>query len=487
MRYALIGALLALCGCEEPSPRGGFDAADDMDARVSRDAAERDAPSADDDAGMDARVPDRDAAARVDAAIADAGVLPFDGAADVQVVDASQVDAATSCATQPHVPTFAPERALDRVLSAQGQIMTANIRSIGTPDAPALLVAEPLLRQVSLVEGCNPGCQWTPLSSGLRAPVRAAATDLDRDGDRDLLIADIGEVRATTDPVGRVVALENTGGLAPRLRVIVEGIGRVACAEPADLDGDHDIDIAVCEFGAQDGRLFWLERVDGSYVTHVLRSEAGSIHAFPTDVDGDADQDLIVALSQTAQRVLLYRNDGAGHFAETSIFQAEHEGFGLNGIEITDIDGDNDSDVLVSGGDYLDDTVDLQGQGLIMLINDGHGAFSAQRLLSQVGVYATRAIDMDGDCDRDVVVAALNLANILPIDTVTGPALSWLENAGDLTAMTQHTIAGAADHAVTLEAIPLAPDARPTIVSGSFTPGLAQNGDERLMLLRPAE
>lgn len=389
-------------------------------------------------------------------------------------------EAATSCVpTRRAPPVFHARPILPWANSPEGQIITGNIAVHHHLGAPELYVAEPLLRQVVRLRGCAPDCTAQLLWDGLVAPVRAQPVDFDGDGDRDVLVADIGLLQARTDLVGRVVLLTDEGNERYHARVLLDQLGRVACAEPGDLDGDGDIDIAVCEFGAADGSLFWLERTRGGALTRrELRRGAGAIHAFPTDIDSDGDLDLVSAISQATQSVLLHRNDGHGNFTEETIFHASSEGFGLSGIELADLDADGDRDVVVSGGDYLDDTFAWSEQGLLWAENDGHGQFAMHRILASPGAYATHVIDVDGDCDLDIVVASLLVPTLLPASFVRASGLSWLENDG-AQLFTAHEVPGAPQQLAAVSALRI--DGRVAIFTGSFTVGLATRVDQRLL------
>lgn len=384
------------------------------------------------------------------------------------------------CVPVPRAVSFSSVSILPEDLSDTGQIMTGSIRATQSASTLEVLVSEPLLHRITVLRGCDPDCAVSEIEQDLGAPVRAQYIDLDADGDRDLLVSDIGSIRAVPDLVGRVLLLDNAGGRF-NTKILLEGVGRVACAEAADFDGDGDLDIVVCEFGSDDGSVLWLERdTGGGYVKHELRRDAGAIHAFPFDADGDGDLDIAVALSQTAQQVLLYRNDGSGGFLEEVMFEAKSEGFGLSGIELADLDGDQDLDVLVTGGDYFDNTFDFDEQALWWLENV-HGNFRPRWVANAVGAYAVRAVDLDGDCDTDLVLACYRKYDVIPPAIMNESGLYWFENDGSQN-YGIHELLGAVDSMVTLEIVHFGNSAG--LMTGSFTPGLAQANDQRLVMLR---
>jgi hypothetical protein len=397
--------------------------------------------------------------------------------------DASSPPEEASCNTIGRDVRFNNDVILPFASDRDGLLLTATIVSAFERGRGELYASEPYLHQVSVLRGCDPYCEISVLSAGLVAPLRATPVDFDGDGDRDVLVADIGLVQARVDLVGRVVLLVNEGSAGYRARVLLDGVGRVACAEPADLDNDGDIDVSVCEFGAKDGSLSWLERTaSGGFQRHILRSEAGTIHAYPFDADADGDLDLGVALSQKAQQVLLYRNQGGGQFSEEVLYQAANERFGLSGIELDDLDRDGDTDILVAAGDYQDDTSDLTQHGLYFLRNDGSGRFAAaQRLSNAPGVQTVKAIDLDDDCDTDLVLGSLIVPAMLPPELASAPDLIWLENDGMLS-FEPHTISGAPKQLTSLAAIHVAGSA--SLFAGSFSIAPAAAGQERLTRLR---
>ena len=378
--------------------------------------------------------------------------------------------AATPAAAIIASPTPAPTTY--RVLLPDGRPhTTANIR-IGDllgDGSLQILVTEPSSGRITWMQGLD---KYVELSDGLTEPVRTHVIDLDGDGDQDLLVADIGFLRPTNKKVGSVVLLRNMGEEQFEPMVLLKDVGRVACAEAADLDGDGDLDIAVCVFGHIDGKTVWLEQTERLvFVEHVLDDRPGAIHAFPIDVDGDGDLDLAVALSQQFEEVLLYRNDGSGRFEMEVLFKAPVEYYGLSGIEPVDLDQDGDIDILFTNGDTLDfpeEQIDISPNnfyGLAWLENDGSGNFTHHEITRYWGAFAVKAADLDGDGDLDLVLSGMQIANIYPEAEVQ--SLIWLENDGEQN-FTRHTLDIALPPLmITLEVVDADGDGVPEIIGGS--------------------
>ena len=273
------------------------------------------------------------------------------------------------------------------------------------------------------------------ISDGLREPVRTHISDIDLDGDKDILVADIGTLWESDAKVGRVVLKRNNGDFEFSTEVLLEKVGRVACAESADFDDDGDIDIAVCVFGNTTGKIVWMEQKENfRFEEHVLDARPGAIHAFPFDADGDSDIDLAVSLSQDYEEVLLFRNNGKGDFSKEILFNSDKIYFAMTGIELSDLDQDGDIDILVTNGDALNyyeipDGVDPNNvHGLSWLENNGSGEFQYRDIIRIWGAYAVKPLDVDGDNDTDLVLSTMQLPEVFPRARLQG--MIWLENDG---------------------------------------------------------
>lgn len=114
------------------------------------------------------------------------------------------------------------------------------------------------------------------------------------------------------------------------------------------------------------------------------------------DIDGDGDIDLFIAQEFQSNRVLI--NDGKGNFTDESAKRLPAGAYDSEEVQLVDLDGDGDLDVIVACEDDRRKT---------LLINDGTGHFSnASDRLAQKGVSnGVEAADFDSDGDVDLAFA----------------------------------------------------------------------------------
>jgi hypothetical protein len=309
----------------------------------------------------------------------------------------------------------------------------------------------------------------------LSAPARFAASDLDGDGDLDLAVASLGTLAPTEELVGSVVLCIDErppGSPTPRLRArtVLQGVARVSDVRAADLDGDGDLDLAVACFGLyRAGGVLWLERKsDGSYRRHDLLVRNGVSHVPAADLDGDGRMDLVALVSQEHEELLLYHSRGAGRFTPRLLFKAAHPMFGLSGIELVDLDGDGDQDVLFCNGDALDQDPTPKPWHAVHWLENRRGAqgeweFAHHELVRFPGAYCAIAGDLDGDGDLDVVVSSM-------LNRWSDPSrqsLIWLENFGQ-GRFEAHPLAIGPTHQVSLALGDLEGDGGPELVGAGL-------------------
>jgi hypothetical protein len=269
-------------------------------------------------------------------------------------------------------------------------------------------------------------------------PARIASADLDGDGRDELVVSDLGDPMPSDEPLGRVLLARGDGSGGFELRTLLDGVGRVADAQPIDLDGDGDLDLVVASFG-------WLNRGG----VHVLVNEdparlafravqvsdrAGPVSVVPVvDLFPGSGAGFAVAFAQHHETVSVFHPRGSG-FEETLLYRAPHPNWGTSNLEATDLDGDGDTDFLLAHGDTLDDGIAFKPwHGVEWLENTGSAPFTAHRIGALYGAHRAEAADLDGDGDLDVVACAFLPQVQLPVppEAIPVDSVVWYERDGD--------------------------------------------------------
>ncbi|MBK8976355.1 MAG: VCBS repeat-containing protein [Planctomycetes bacterium] len=171
-----------------------------------------------------------------------------------------------------------------------------------------------------------------------------------------------------------------------------------------DVDGDGDNDVWVPLL-----RTDILLLNDGSGIfteapsSRIPQLDRVSYCAQFMDVDLDGDLDCIVGLGTSALASgidCVYLNDGRGTFSvdpRITRLPPDEEAWEL---QIGDLDGDGDSDVLAGGADWISPGV---GSATRIYWNDGSGVFVRGPTLGILPGDWTRIADIDRDGDLDVL------------------------------------------------------------------------------------
>jgi hypothetical protein len=327
----------------------------------------------------------------------------------------------------------------------------------------------------------RPGPAPSPLTTiaSIPHPARVTLADVDGDGTRDLLVGDMGEFFPADHTKGAVIWLRGLGS-GKFGAFWLDGWPRVADVQSADFNGDGRNDLAVAAFGwRKTGMIAILENQSGgaaqpAFTSHTIDKRAGGITVLPIDLNGDKRTDFVTLLAQEHETVVAFINTGGFAFEQKVIYAAPHPNWGSSGIQLVDLDGDRDVDVLFTHGDTFDDGIVKPYHGIQWLENTGGYPFRDRRLASMPGVHSARAADLDGDGDMDVVAGAL-LAGGADVDEKTLPALAWLEQT-DPGVFVRHTIEMGTPRHASIDLGDVDDDGDIDIVAGNFSVGPRAGG-----------
>jgi hypothetical protein len=267
-------------------------------------------------------------------------------------------------------------------------------------------------------------------------PAHAEVVDLDGDGIKDILIADLGSREPTNRRDGSVVWLRGNrdGRFTPI--TLLDRVGRVADVQAADFQGVGKLDLVVAVFGWRTtGEVIYLENqtTDWShpvFVPHVLDERHGAIHVPVGDINGDGRPDFVALISQEHETIEAFLNEGNGRFRKETIYKGPHPAYGSTGIQLVDLNGDGKLDVLYTNGDSFDKPHVLRPyHGIQWLENQGRFPFVHHPIATMYGVHRAVAADVRGNGKLDIVAASYLPAEHFPA-RANLDAVIYLEQTG---------------------------------------------------------
>jgi hypothetical protein len=224
--------------------------------------------------------------------------------------------------------------------------------------------------------------------------------DIDGDNDLDVFISGINN---SNNKIAKLYKNDGIGNFTEILGTPFDGVG-YSSIEFADIDNDNDKDVLITGSSATSLRTAKLYKNDGiGNFTEIPGTPFDSVYfgsiAF-SDIDNDNDKDVLITgrISGVLGSSKLYTNDGAGNFTE--FIGTPFPGVLQSSIGFTDVDGDNDQDLVITG-------VQGNGQNISNLyLNDGIGNFSQLSGLPFIPVNAGAIdfSDVDGDNDQDLLI-----------------------------------------------------------------------------------
>ncbi len=225
--------------------------------------------------------------------------------------------------------------------------------------------------------------------------------DLDGDGDLDLVGAGI-------DGNTLAVFWQTAPGVfnpAPTTLGDASTTPHPSCVQAADLNGDGRLDLVGANYGGDNLTIFWQTSTGVFSPTPTPLGDAsttpGAFWVEPADLDGDGDLDLVCANRDGSNlRVFWQTGSGVFNLDPTPLGDASTT-LGPASVQAADLDGDGDLD-LVCANRY--------GSNLTIFWQTGPGVFSPQPTTlgdaSTTNVpLSVQTVDLDGDGDLDLVSA----------------------------------------------------------------------------------
>lgn len=226
-------------------------------------------------------------------------------------------------------------------------------------------------------------------------PSKALPYDIDGDSDLDILVSS-----GNDNKVAWYENLDGRGNFGPS-KVISVGVFNFVSADASDIDGDGDLDVLVTNFFGDE--TSWYENLDGegTFGTKNFISTLTSNEVFAGDLDSDGDQDFVVTVAEQNNSISWFENlDGEGDFSTPNIIATEQSGF--PNIQLIDINNDDHLDVVASyfSADKIVWFENINGTGNFSGENEISSSVTEPSSLF--------VSDVDNDGNKDVLVGSQN-------------------------------------------------------------------------------
>ena len=253
-----------------------------------------------------------------------------------------------------------------------------------------------------------------PLGSGLGG-VNIAVADVESDGWPDLIVAtEIGQE-------WWLVPGDGSGGFEPARELRAGEFCR--SIQAGDLDRDGDLDLTAVASGSLEACVY-LNPGDGSFeqrpiveMSNPQQSPTSYSNLAADDIDANGDLDLVVGFSHNfvpAYGLTVRRNLGDGSFAAAETYGTQRF---PKAIALGDVGGDGLPDLVFA--DYTQ-----FGSNLRVRHNDGSGGFNAALTFGAINCQpeTVELADVDGDGDLDVLIGGCFWQVLVSKNNGTGTA-----------------------------------------------------------------
>lgn len=228
----------------------------------------------------------------------------------------------------------------------------------------------------------------------------------------DLYVLTMGSFVPTNERVGKLYRLPSKASTLAfeKPELVMDSLYRAVHLSSADLNADGRPDLIVSEFGAEIGRLSWLEsKGNAQWQHHTISRQPGAINAYPFDFNQDGLTDIVALFGQGREGIYAFINRGNGVFEEQTVLSFPPV-YGSTYFELTDMDGDGHPDIVYAAGDHADypeNPPRLRAyHGIRIFKNNGQNQFQEAFFFPMNGAYRVRPGDFNGDGRTDLAAVS---------------------------------------------------------------------------------
>lgn len=224
-------------------------------------------------------------------------------------------------------------------------------------------------------------------------------------GSRQVLFTHVGSIRPEPPTMNRrgYVAIADLNHPDSGTR-LADSLDRPVKALLTDVNRDGQKDLVVCQFGFLQGEVSLFINKGKSYAKKTLSSLPGAIDIKEDDINHDGMPDFWVLFAAAYEGIVQFINKGNGEFEQRQVASFP-PCYGSSSFQLVDFNMDGKTDILYTCGDNADYSQVLKPyHGIYLFENTGDG-FRQVYFFPMHGCY--KAIMADYDLDGDMDIAAI--------------------------------------------------------------------------------
>jgi hypothetical protein len=228
-------------------------------------------------------------------------------------------------------------------------------------------------------------------------PTSSAVSDIAFDQNKKYIIQ-IGNINPNDRKQGKLSVIDEKNVVTD----LVKSLKRPVDLNHADMNKDGTKDFIICNYGNLVGNVTWY---DGKTLKeNKISDNAGPRISQLCDLDLDGKKELVVLFCQGNEHISIFE-EKEGYKKEKVLMRFPPQQ-GSSYMEMKDVNGDQFLDLLYANGDNADLSIELKPyHGFTIYLNDGKNNFKKayQYQMPGCGKLIAADIDKDGDLDYALI------------------------------------------------------------------------------------